>query len=288
MGCGLQASTAENAQISKGNKNDNSEHIMPENLPDEFAIKVHKTTLAEYKHRLEYIKNDYRFGERVKNMNDRKFVHQWAEKEMHNLIRMHQNGIPCPEVVLVKKHVILMSFIGNNSVPAPQLRQAKLSTKNQQVAYQQTIDLMKDLFQKCNLVHGDLNIRDRCEPVGGADPPIGHAHAVERLPERAQVLQQVERARRDGTHASVQLRLWVRNTHRRRNGVQAEVGGNKKRQRRARQQAEKLFFQAAAGKRRQLPRQPLLRSSAVLFVTRIYLVSSLRSVFNKRRFMYFF
>jgi len=156
-GCGLQASTAEDAQISKGNKNDNSEYIMPENLPDEFAIKVHKTTLAEYKHRLEYIKNDYRFGERVKNMNDRKFVHQWAEKEMHNLIRMHQNGIPCPEVVLVKKHVILMSFIGKNSIPAPQLRQAKLSTKNQQKAYQQTIDLMKDLFQKCNLVHGDLS-----------------------------------------------------------------------------------------------------------------------------------
>ena len=39
-GCGLQASTAEDAQISKGNKNDNSEYIMPENLPDEFAIKV--------------------------------------------------------------------------------------------------------------------------------------------------------------------------------------------------------------------------------------------------------
>ena len=53
------------------------------------------------------------------------------------LIRMHQNGIPCPEVVLVKKHVILMSFIGRNSIPAPQLRQAKLSTKNQQIAYQQ-------------------------------------------------------------------------------------------------------------------------------------------------------
>ena len=50
---------------------------------------------------------------------------------------MHQNGIPCPEVVLVKKHVILMSFIGKNSIPAPQLRQAKLSTKNQQKAYQQ-------------------------------------------------------------------------------------------------------------------------------------------------------
>jgi len=156
-GCGLQASTTETAQISKGNKNDNSEYIMPENLPDEFAIKVHKTTLAEYKHRLEYIRNDYRFGERVKNMNDRKFVHQWAEKEMHNLMRMHQNNIPCPKVILVKKHVILMSFIGKNSIPAPQLRQAKLTTKNQQIAYQQTIDLMKDLFQKCNLVHGDLS-----------------------------------------------------------------------------------------------------------------------------------
>ena len=31
----------------------------------------------------------------------------WAEKEMHNLIKMSKFGIPVPEVVLLKKHILV-------------------------------------------------------------------------------------------------------------------------------------------------------------------------------------
>jgi len=34
--------------------------------------------------------------------NPRKVIHMWAEKEMHNLSRMHKAGVPCPKVLKLK------------------------------------------------------------------------------------------------------------------------------------------------------------------------------------------
>jgi len=31
----------------------------------------------------------------------------WAEKEMHNLMKMGKFGIPVPEVILLRKHVLV-------------------------------------------------------------------------------------------------------------------------------------------------------------------------------------
>ena len=38
----------------------------------------------------------------------------WAEKELHNLVKMSRHGLRVPDAVLLKKHVLLMSFIGKN------------------------------------------------------------------------------------------------------------------------------------------------------------------------------
>ena len=57
-------------------------------VPSECAVKVFKTTLNEFKNRDHYIKDDYRFKDRFKKQNSRKFVRLWAEKEMHNLKRL--------------------------------------------------------------------------------------------------------------------------------------------------------------------------------------------------------
>ena len=46
-----------------------------------FAIKVYKTTLAGFKNRAEYVKNDFRFK------NPRRVMKIWAEKEFLNLQR---------------------------------------------------------------------------------------------------------------------------------------------------------------------------------------------------------
>ena len=65
----------------------------PLNVPKECAIKIFKTTLNEFKTREKYIRDDYRFKERFSKQNPRKIIHMWAEKELHNLVKMARGGI---------------------------------------------------------------------------------------------------------------------------------------------------------------------------------------------------
>ncbi|XP_032810475.1 serine/threonine-protein kinase RIO3 [Petromyzon marinus] len=126
-------------------------------VPSECAVKVFKTTLNEFKNRDKYIKDDYRFKDRFSKLNPRKVIRMWAEKEMHNLARMRAVGIRCPEVVLLKKHVLVMSFLGEGQVPAPKLKEARLSSAQLSLAYEQVVQMMLTLFHGCNLVHADLS-----------------------------------------------------------------------------------------------------------------------------------
>ena len=56
------------------------------------------------------------------------------------LTRLHEGGIACPEVVLLRKHVLIMSFIGQDQKPAPKLKEASLSLEEMTSAYHQTIE----------------------------------------------------------------------------------------------------------------------------------------------------
>ena len=126
-------------------------------VPTECAIKVFKTTLNEFKTRDKYIAEDYRFKNRFSKQNPRKIIHMWAEKEFHNLARMREAGINCPEVILLKKHILVMAFIGKDGRPAPKLREAALSIDEVDSAYGQTVAMLHKLFTECRLVHADLS-----------------------------------------------------------------------------------------------------------------------------------
>ncbi|XP_028405145.1 serine/threonine-protein kinase RIO3-like [Dendronephthya gigantea] len=126
-------------------------------VPRECAVKVFKTTLNEFKTRDRYIKDDHRFKDRLGKQNPRKTIKLWAEKEMCNLSRMMHAGIRCPEVVLLKKQVLVMSFIGNGQHPAPKLKDVALTTPQATQAYKQCIEMMAEMYQKCNLIHADLS-----------------------------------------------------------------------------------------------------------------------------------
>ncbi|XP_041045716.1 serine/threonine-protein kinase RIO3 isoform X2 [Carcharodon carcharias] len=71
--------------------------------------------------------------------------------------RMQEAGIPCPEVVMLKKHVLVMSFIGQDHVPAPKLKDVKLSSEDMKRAYYQVLYMMQQLYTGCKLVHADLS-----------------------------------------------------------------------------------------------------------------------------------
>ncbi|CAF3942608.1 unnamed protein product, partial [Rotaria sordida] len=118
---------------------------------------IFKTTLNEFHTREKYLREDYRFKNRYKSLNPRKIVKLWAEKEMFNLQRLQRSGIPCPTPVLLKKHVLFLSFIGKDGVPAERLRDAILSSEELANAYQQCLNLLKRLYHECKLIHADFS-----------------------------------------------------------------------------------------------------------------------------------
>ncbi|KAG1651271.1 Serine/threonine-protein kinase RIO3 [Nymphon striatum] len=126
-------------------------------VPNECALKVYKTTLNEFVSRDKYIANDFRFKDRFSKHKPKAFINLWAEKEMHNLKRLHSAGIPCPEVVVLKKNVLLMSFIGSDCKCACKLKDTKMPSDNWIDLYHEVVNIMKIMYNKCKLIHADLS-----------------------------------------------------------------------------------------------------------------------------------
>ena len=123
----------------------------------EYAIKIYKTSILVFKDRDKYVAGEHRWRKGYCKSNPRKMVKVWAEKEMRNYRRLHTAGIPCPTPVLLKSHVLIMEFLGTNGWPSPRLKDAGLRERRMREAYVQTVVIMRRMFQRCRLVHGDLS-----------------------------------------------------------------------------------------------------------------------------------
>ncbi|KAI9166551.1 Serine threonine- kinase rio1 [Paramyrothecium foliicola] len=126
------------------------------------AIKVYKTAILVFKDRERYITGEHRFKGGFDKGNNRKMVKLWAEKEFRNLRRIYNAGIPCPEPLSLKLHVLLMGFLGDRKGWAyPRLRDASLDgddvDQQWQNLYVQLLGLMRRMYQVCRLVHADLS-----------------------------------------------------------------------------------------------------------------------------------
>jgi len=114
----------------------------------------------------------------MKHLNPRKLIKQWAEKEYGNLLKiLTTSDIRVPVPLLLKKNILLMTFIGDlepsqNSagesvhlgdgrafLPAPRLNQiiSTLTLKRRFYYYFECILMMRKLYQRCGLVHADLS-----------------------------------------------------------------------------------------------------------------------------------
>jgi hypothetical protein len=101
----------------------------------EVAIKIYKTTLNEFKKRTEYLPSSVN--------NTRKMIKLWAEKEIQNLRKLNNNGIPVPIPVLQHENMLIMSFIGKEGVAAPLLKDVELTEKKMTSVYLQVVNLMR-------------------------------------------------------------------------------------------------------------------------------------------------
>ena len=87
------------------------------------AIKIYKTSILIFKDRERYVQGEFRFRHGYSKSNPRKMVQVWAEKEMRNLKRLMDCGIPCPEPLVLRLHVLVMTLIGDaNGNAAPRLK----------------------------------------------------------------------------------------------------------------------------------------------------------------------
>jgi len=124
----------------------------------EYAIKIFKTTLNEFKNREEYMVGEFRFRhDKFSHQNPRKVIKLWAQKEMRNLKRIFQIGIPCPLPVLLREHVLVMTFIGKNGVAAPHLKDISATEAEWTEIRYEAFKIIRKLYQQARLVHADLS-----------------------------------------------------------------------------------------------------------------------------------
>lgn len=129
------------------------------------AIKVYKTSILVFKDREKYVAGEFRFRQGWNKSSNRAMVKVWAEKEMRNLKRIYAAGIPCPEPIYLRLHVLVMGFLGDKKGwPAPRLRDVKFEGLTAQEEedkwkglYVQLLGYMRVIYQVCKLVHADLS-----------------------------------------------------------------------------------------------------------------------------------
>lgn len=120
----------------------------------ELAVKIFLTGSAEFRKGLSiYIHGDPRFA-RV-SRDSRQLRYLWALKEFKNLRKAREVGIKVPEPIKIEKNILIMEFLGKNGKPAPTLRESQLSDPSK--TYKKVVESIKVLFQKAELVHGDLS-----------------------------------------------------------------------------------------------------------------------------------
>ncbi|GAG53725.1 unnamed protein product [marine sediment metagenome] len=121
---------------------------------EEYTLKIYKIDTNTSRWMRNYIIGDPRFKRIPKNVS--KIIYLWASKEFKNLKRAYKVGLSVPEPIYVKNNVLIMEYIGFESIPAPKLKEIK-TPKDPINLLNEVLNFMKDLYQKANLVHGDLS-----------------------------------------------------------------------------------------------------------------------------------
>ena len=120
----------------------------------DLAVKIYLTSSAEFKKGMfKYIEGDYRF-KGVKH-DTRSLIFAWAQKEFRNLEQAYQAKVNVPKPLAVKNNVLLMEFIGKDGVSAPSMKE--IVPVDTEKVYRTLLTYMGRLYQKADLVHGDLS-----------------------------------------------------------------------------------------------------------------------------------
>jgi len=120
----------------------------------ELAVKIYYTHTAEFrKGMMQYIQGDPRF-KRIRR-NTRSMIYTWNQKEFNNLQLCEEAGINSPRPIEFIRNILVMTFIGEDGIPAPLLREK--DPEDPQAFYDTILDEMQTMWQKAGIAHGDLS-----------------------------------------------------------------------------------------------------------------------------------
>jgi RIO kinase 1 len=118
------------------------------------AIKIYKIDSNTSRWMRTYIIGDPRFKKIPRNIS--KIIFLWANKEYKNLKRASKAGLSVPKPLFVKNNILIMEYIGFETIPAPLLKDIK-NPKEPINLFNEILSFIKELYQKAKLVHGDLS-----------------------------------------------------------------------------------------------------------------------------------
>jgi RIO kinase 1 len=117
------------------------------------AIKIYRIRTANFTTMSSYIVGDRRFSHVKKSRKE--LVFAWTRKEFSNLARAKEAGLPVPEPLVWDRNILIMSYLGSDGIPYPQLRNAKFD--HPAGIYATIIEFIDILYNKAELVHADLS-----------------------------------------------------------------------------------------------------------------------------------
>jgi len=117
------------------------------------AIKIYRISTSTFKHISRYIIGDPRFKTIRKTRKN--IIYAWTKKEFKNLMRLKKSQVLAPKPILSDKNILVMEYIGYKDKPAPLLRD--IEVKNPEKMFEKIIKYMSIMYNKAQLVHGDLS-----------------------------------------------------------------------------------------------------------------------------------
>jgi len=116
------------------------------------VVKIFRIETSSFEKRLDYIVGDPRF-EKVKH-NMYHIVNTWCKKEFGNLKLAEIAKVNAPKPYASYGNVLAMQFIGENGIPAKNLKETEL--ENPEKVFNEIIANVKKLY-RIDLVHSDLS-----------------------------------------------------------------------------------------------------------------------------------
>ena len=120
---------------------------------DFVVLKIYRMATSTFKNFIKYIDGDQRF-KNIKR-DHRNIIYTWAKKEFRNLQRMADANASVPTPIKYLKNILVMEYISNEDIPAPELRLMHVSDPAGKLKF--IIEQVKKFYLDAGLVHGDLS-----------------------------------------------------------------------------------------------------------------------------------